>query len=256
MDTLKLQRDKDHPDDGLRICVNGVSFREIVRKHEAAFAQAEGSPNVAGAYSELSPPSVATSLRGKPNEHDLENDQLGRITLLECECGAPGCWPLLMTISIGPSRVVWSDFEQPHRRGKWSYNGFGPFTFDSAEYEQALRNIEDIRLGPSAPSPSEHWLVVVFHRGFRDGANGRDRLEIPLGGSVEPTVPSPPRNLHADPDHDTWRLGYLTGWRMGASDRQLSGVDEPGACGLIREVGERMVLDLLRNSGLIGDRRP
>ena len=63
--------------------------------------------------------------------------------MLNCECGIPGCWPLLCRIEVRDDRVIWSDFEQPHRsapksRRVWSYEGFGPFVFEWAQYEAAL----------------------------------------------------------------------------------------------------------------------
>ena len=64
--------------------------------------------------------------------------------LLECACGEPGCWPLLATVTVGSAQVIWSGFEQPHRRadsagGHWDYGGFGPFVFERAAYDAALR---------------------------------------------------------------------------------------------------------------------
>jgi hypothetical protein len=46
--------------------------------------------------------------------------------------------PLLARVTTTPETVVWSDFEQPHRRGRWDYAQLGPFTFDRRQYEHAV----------------------------------------------------------------------------------------------------------------------
>lgn len=35
--------------------------------------------------------------------------------------------------------VVRSDFEQPHRRGKWDDSTLGPFHFNKTRYQNALK---------------------------------------------------------------------------------------------------------------------
>ena len=52
-------------------------------------------------------------------------------------------WPLLCLIDATETRVIWSEFEQPHRRGKgarppWTYEKLGPFEFDRQQYDEAL----------------------------------------------------------------------------------------------------------------------
>ncbi len=61
------------------------------------------------------------------------------MSLLVCECGEWGCWPLRARVTRKGDHVVWSDFEQPRRRGKWSYDGFGPFVFDAVQYDAQVR---------------------------------------------------------------------------------------------------------------------
>lgn len=57
--------------------------------------------------------------------------------------GCSGCWPLLCMISVGDNEVRWRDFEQPHRGVSsgawwWDYSGFPGFTFEKAQYLDAL----------------------------------------------------------------------------------------------------------------------
>ena len=66
-----------------------------------------------------------------------------KVTLLECACGEPGCWPLLAAVTVTPATVTWSAFEQPHRRrqgpaGSWRYDRLGPFIFSRPAYEAEL----------------------------------------------------------------------------------------------------------------------
>jgi len=38
--------------------------------------------------------------------------------------------------------VTWTEFEQPHRKGR-DYSGFGPFEFARATYEDAVSEIAE-----------------------------------------------------------------------------------------------------------------
>lgn len=63
---------------------------------------------------------------GRKASH-LHSGPAEKTVLLGCECGEPGCWPLMARVEVGAEQVAWSDFEQPHRRDNWAYAGFGPF---------------------------------------------------------------------------------------------------------------------------------
>ena len=67
----------------------------------------------------------------------------GKIAVMDCVCGCPGCWPFLVRITIEDDRIIWSDFEQPHRGpesagGHWKYEELGHFIFDRKQYESEL----------------------------------------------------------------------------------------------------------------------
>ncbi len=90
----------------------------------------------------------STHLFGDPD--DLYSDlvrtgEAMKPAVLVCECREAGCWPLCVRIDLEPDVVVWSDFEQPHRaeddgrNAAWFYETVGPFRFDRAAYEAALR---------------------------------------------------------------------------------------------------------------------
>jgi hypothetical protein len=134
----------------LRILVDGRDLAEIVGDHERPYADAEGHPNIAGGYAGLDPRQLDRPI----SEHFWRCARFrsrvrtgGKTVLLGCTCGEPGCWPLMASIEVHPEEVVWRDFEQPHRGGRWSYESFGPFVFDRSRYEQALRSLERAAAG-------------------------------------------------------------------------------------------------------------
>ncbi len=125
----------------LRIQVDGRDLADIAREVELPDAEAEGHPAIAGAYVGLRP----SQLQGALSEHfmgvpgsDLACGPPSKTVLLGCECGEPGCWPLMAEIAVLDRTVVWSSFEQPHRASRWSYDRLGELTFDRSEYEHAL----------------------------------------------------------------------------------------------------------------------
>jgi hypothetical protein len=137
-------RDIDDPEVGVLITINGRHLLAIVRDFEASFAKREGKPDLAGAYTYFGPAITLLPSRhffGEP-VHDFTDGQ-GRIFVLSCTCGIPGCWPLSARVEVREREIVWSDFRQPHRgpdapQGHWRYDGLGPFVFNRQIYERAL----------------------------------------------------------------------------------------------------------------------
>ena len=128
---------------GIRI--NGCSLIAMVREIEMPFACAEGRPEIAGDYAGL-PTYVATP----PSRHLYGDPALTfyasgeRVSVLECPCGLPRCWPLLVHIESDDHTVTWRAFEQPHRApdsrdSHWDLSALGPFTFNRAEYDRAVQ---------------------------------------------------------------------------------------------------------------------
>ena len=137
---------------GIQIKINGRDLVELVRAVENAFADKEDAASIAGAYAGL-PPNDDTC---PPSKHFLGEPSRAiyrygaKRQVLGCECGEAGCWPLLCVIEAGPTRVIWSQFEQPHRsiersKNPWRYDELGPFEFDRGQYERAL---ETLRVSP------------------------------------------------------------------------------------------------------------
>jgi hypothetical protein len=125
--------------------IDGRSFIEMVREFETSYAESEGSPHIAGAYM-----GIAARSHLPPSQHfwgigERQGLEVPMTDILWCgDCGEPGCWPLRARITIDDDRVVWSDFEQPHRSTgaqtkRWIYDGFGPFVFDRHQYDLSLR---------------------------------------------------------------------------------------------------------------------
>lgn len=148
--TVTLEDGSRHA--ALELLVDGESLIEAVRRYERPMAEAEGHPGLAGAYVWPMPSAQRQDalLRGSGAEDT--------VALLECPCGQPGCWPLLASVAVGPTQVIWSGFEQAHRRadsagGHWDYGGFGPFVFERAAYEAALRAATGAEPRLSGPVP-------------------------------------------------------------------------------------------------------
>lgn len=128
----------------VEIELDGVNLVELVRDFEMPMAAAEGAPSIAGGYvgiaaaSHLPPSKHFLGIHSPPRREGAKTD------ILWCrDCGEAGCWPLLTRISVDNNRVTWSQFEQPYRSDNgvqtpWTYDDFGPFTFDRSQYESAL----------------------------------------------------------------------------------------------------------------------
>ena len=109
---------------------------------ELPMARREGHPDIAGGYAGIEVPD-------SPQAYYLGREAMSwpgdsrKTVLLECNCGFPGCWPLLCEIVETDSEVRWLGFAQPHRgpesaTGFWDYSGFGGFLFDKQQYLEAL----------------------------------------------------------------------------------------------------------------------
>ena len=121
--------------------VNGVSLIELARDVERPFAAREGHPEIAGGYRGL-PGSVALGPGSVLLGHRATDSAAlyldeGQLTLLCCECGEPGCWPLTVHLEVDPDLVIWRDFEQPHRCD-WDLSALGAFVFERRQYEDAV----------------------------------------------------------------------------------------------------------------------
>ena len=131
--------------------VNGQSLIKILREIELPFASDEGSPSIAGAYQGI--PLVVAFL---PSRHLLGESALaydgtaGRIAVLQCKCGLPGCWPFEVRVGLTSEKVTWTDYIQPHRRDKskrWTYEALPPFEFVRRDYEAQLVPPDDLPEG-------------------------------------------------------------------------------------------------------------
>lgn len=150
MDTiafLKRPYESGSRDGGVRILVNGRDLAELVRAVELPFARGEGEESIAGTYcglplGDVSPPS--RHFLGEPSSDLYCYDE--KVQILGCQCGEPGCWPLLCRITIGTETVTWTEFEQPHRTGRnsraaWSYDRLEPLEFDRRQYNAAVEEL-------------------------------------------------------------------------------------------------------------------
>jgi hypothetical protein len=122
----------------LDIFLDDQNLLELVREAERPFAAAEGHPKFAGCYAAL-PADLLLA--------ELDGQRVEKVSLYDCQCGCYGCWPLRVRISKSEDLVIWSEFEQPHRRpfirtSWWRYDKLGPFKFVREQYVAALAKAE------------------------------------------------------------------------------------------------------------------
>jgi hypothetical protein len=144
VDTLRFEIGKrEDPADGIvdavNVFVNGGNLVDILREAELPFAAREGKPDLAGNYVGLPPEEVflpSPRLLGEPTTYYDYDSSEGKIAILGCVCGEPGCWPFRVEITLRDDVAIWSGFEQGHRA--WRYDEMQPFVFDRAQYLSAL----------------------------------------------------------------------------------------------------------------------
>jgi len=141
--TAKLRLISNSPDT-VDLLIDEQNLIDLIHAHELPFATKEGSPGIAGSYQGLPAKVVflpSRHLLGEPLP--LYSDDAGKTQLLECDCGEAGCWLLLARVTVSTDRVIWDEFEQPHRgptsrASHWRYGNLPPFIFDRCAYEMAL----------------------------------------------------------------------------------------------------------------------
>ena len=124
------------------LLVNGIDLRELVRRHEVEGKHREGFLSLAGEYVGLPVKQVIAPSRYLLGEN-VYNDDDGTVLLVCSACGDDWCWPLVARIAVNETTVRWfqvsqsqADDDEPFA----PYDGFGPFLFDRAQYEDALAN--------------------------------------------------------------------------------------------------------------------
>jgi hypothetical protein len=146
--SIRVHRPDGCAYDVARLLVNGRDLIDLARAAELASADSDGQPALAGGYEGLMADDVLVPSRhllGEPLPH-LQLMQDGRIPLLGCNCGEPGCWPLVARVRVGPETVTWSEFGQPYR-SHWDHTALGPFSFERARYEAALASRAESEAG-------------------------------------------------------------------------------------------------------------
>lgn len=107
------------------LVVDGQSLIEWMRQGETPYARREGVEALAGNYAN---PVLTLRLL------QLLAGDAGEGVILDCPCGQPGCWPLLMDVRVQARSVVWDRFRQSRRIGTWSLQGLGPLRFSRSAY--------------------------------------------------------------------------------------------------------------------------
>jgi len=130
MDKIHFKIEKSESGDSVRIFINNKDLISILKEFETTFIKSEGSENIAGAYAGLPSEELLEKLTAPPADN--------KVTILGCECGSEGCWPFMTRIMESEDKIIWTDFEQPHRGPEsytfWDYTPFGRFTFEKNDY--------------------------------------------------------------------------------------------------------------------------
>ncbi|MGQ8874428.1 hypothetical protein [Paenibacillus sp. TSA_86.1] len=145
MDSIefKLEYSEEQEASVITIYVNNESLVERMKRYEAQFES-----EIAGLYEGLNielVDHIEAHFTGRLQEDDIFNYE-GKTLVLGCNCGLPGCWPLLVKITETDDSIIWSQFEQPHRTedsagGYWDYSTFPSFHFRKKDYIEQLNNI-------------------------------------------------------------------------------------------------------------------
>jgi hypothetical protein len=113
--------------------VNGVRLTALVEEFER-----EHNYEPAGGYAGIVP---AHFNFGPLDQYFLAasmNPLLAdKLWLLGCDCGEVGCWPLEARIAMNEQEIVWEHFKQPYRPER-DYSSFGPFRFETDQYQQTV----------------------------------------------------------------------------------------------------------------------
>ena len=156
------------PSPAVEIYINNENLREKVYDVELPFAEAEGSPGVAG-HAPITPGELYYSLHDKYLEDDC-------VPIFGCGCGVIECWPLEVAIDVGEKVVTWYGFNMYHRE-KWDYSKLGSFVFDKKQYFREVDRLLDIaKLGWEI---RENFKVAFDYR-KNDGVN----MHMGLGEST------------------------------------------------------------------------
>ena len=86
-------------------------------------------------------------------------------------------------------------------------------------------------------------ICEIFNKGFRKGANARfnNGFDIQEANAITLSdIPKPDfSNNHFE--LEAWRVGYIYGFKMGASDIELKTNNEPGTHGMISALSIQMM---------------
>ncbi len=125
---LSVERGVDPAGDSrLRIepVIDGVRLSERFDTGHGGFA------GIVPANSRFGP--IRDHYLGQP---DHRRDRPQGVAVLDCDCAAIGCWPVLVQIDVGPRVIRWHDFTEIYR--PTADHRLGPFEFATGPYLAAI----------------------------------------------------------------------------------------------------------------------
>jgi hypothetical protein len=138
------------PVPGIVPIIDGTSLIEMTRTYEREHGIFVGGYGGIDPRDNDASPVESYGLEPPPGIDPDEEPE--KVRLLGCDCGILDDQPLLATAVLDADAVIWRDFVNPFRDE--TYDEFGPFAFDRAEYDRALvRLAQDLDAAPPPPGP-------------------------------------------------------------------------------------------------------
>jgi hypothetical protein len=132
----------------IKFFIDGENLIDILKKIEKPFAEKEGHPELSGKYSGLDLDLIKNPKDYFLGKSDAVYGETGDKTiLLDCTCGSLGCWAFVAKIQETQNMIIWSSFEQTHRKGEltniiWNYDELSSFEFDKEQYLNELEKLK------------------------------------------------------------------------------------------------------------------
>ncbi|WP_111710339.1 hypothetical protein [Lutibacter citreus] len=124
-----------------QIIIDGRNLIDSLKDYELTLVE-KGSENIAGAYDGLDPNVLFANLTNSEDEQNSEED---KSDILDCDCGARGCWTFMINVIEKQDTVIWTGFEQIHMSKNstnfWDYSDFKDFEFNKNEYFKKLNEL-------------------------------------------------------------------------------------------------------------------
>ena len=147
MDTIRFEKTLVWVDTGDikkrvvgKIIINEKPLIDTIRVYEQPFAIEENHESLAGGYMYRCASRLYKELTG---QNPSKENSLGIPILICGSCCMFGCWELFVHIDETASEVIWFNFYNFARSGRWDYSRFPIYRFDKIQYAIALEELRE-----------------------------------------------------------------------------------------------------------------